>query len=453
MRLTDYHLRMIREQKRFDGFKQLDKLIPLSDSVLFGDEEESIVSALKGEGDESPVDMAEDTVGEYLGERYVVGLGSVTAAVHIALKLAAEKLYGSSSGISTPSGTGRGGVLCGQRVFCPDFASWKIVNPVIYEGGEPVFIDAGDDNWAMDPEVLEMAFAQYPDVRIVIISHVYGFPGKVQEIKKICEEHGAVLIEDASLALGAKISGRFVGTIGDYGVIGFDEGGIVTGYGGAMLIVDDCYSYNKARYWADGAKSPRAWPQHDELGYDYRMNRFSAAMINRQMVHIDEIIAKKKAIYDRYEKQLRQELMIMIPVDEYAEPNYCISSVLMDSNIAFDEVRDDRDYTFTDGHGTTSPMEIYEVMKAFNVECKPVYKSLHLQPVFRMYEQFTLSGGIRRYEDFFQDEYSFRCDRALDLSKGAVCLPSSISLTEEEQDYVIALLYSCFDKKDLRRLA
>lgn len=183
MRLTDYNLKKIRGQKRFLGLEQFDRPIRLSSPLLHGDEEETLKKALLDNENEL-VDKAEEAVGSYLNREYVVGVNSATGAMHMALKLAAERLYGSSSGLSTPDRAGRGGSLYGKRVFCPEFTSADIINPVIYEGGEPVFIDAAGGNWGLDPEVLEMAFETYPDVKIVIMSHMYGFPGKVMEVKR-----------------------------------------------------------------------------------------------------------------------------------------------------------------------------------------------------------------------------------------------------------------------------
>ena len=176
-------------------------------------------------------------------------------------------------------------------------------------------------------------------------------------------------------------------------------------------------------------------------------------MIASQMVHLDESIAKKKAIYEHYKEQLDETIMPINYINKGDEPNYNITGMICDSNICFEEARTDRHYVFSAAHGTASPMEIYEGLEAFNVESRSMYKPMHLQPVFRMYEQITLDGGIRQYEDFYQDNYSLRCDRSLWLFNSGICLPSDLRMTEEEQDIVVAIIGACFDKPDLNRLA
>ena len=175
------------------------------------------------------IDWLEETAAGYIGVKYAAALNSGTAALHLAVKLAAERLYGSSSGISTPDGLGSGGSLKGRRVFCSDFTSASVAAPILYEGGEPVFIDASMGDWNMDPEVLAIAFEQFPDVKLVVYAHIYGFPGQIDEIRKICREHGALLIEDASESLGARYKGKQTGSFGDYGVLSFGSSGIITG--------------------------------------------------------------------------------------------------------------------------------------------------------------------------------------------------------------------------------
>ena len=444
MKMPDIHKKQICSQPRFDGLEMFEKPILLSSPMYYGDENELFAKAL--ENGEANVSLLEEFVAKYIGVEYMAAVSSVTAAVHLALKLAAEKIYASSSAISTPTGTGREGALYGKRVFCPDFVSADIVNPILYEGGEPVFLDASDTDWGMDPEVLSMAFDTYPDVKIVIASHIYGFTAQMKQIKKICEEHGALLIEDASSSFGAKIAGQRAGSIGDYGVLGFGNSSIISAFGGGAY-----YSYKKADYWAHGSVGTPAWRQHAELGYDYAMSPLTAILIAGQMAHLDENIAKKKVIYEHYLERFDETLMLMNPIIEGDEPNYNMPGMFSDSGVSFFEAKSEKLYVYRDQHGAAGPMEIYDVLEAFNVESAPMYKPMHMQPVFRMYDQITLDGGIRRYEDFAQDDFILRCNRSEEMFNSGLCLPSDLRMTTEEQDKVIDIIYACYSKQDLRR--
>ena len=251
--MTELAAKCMRDEPRFSGLKKFDKKICLSSPTMHGEELEYIKQAyltnrISTVGEN--IDRLEDTAAKYAGVQNAVALSCGTAAIHLAVKLAAESLYGSSSGISTPNGLWAGGSLSGKRVFCSDFTFAATVNPVIYEGGEPVFIDVSPDDWNMDPEALEAAFEKYPDVKIVVLVHLYGFPGQIDKIKKICEKHGALLIEDAAESLGAKYKGKPTGSFGDYGVFSFNDNKIITGSSGGMLLTNDRYSAAKARKWS-----------------------------------------------------------------------------------------------------------------------------------------------------------------------------------------------------------
>ena len=374
--------------------------------------------------------------------------------------MAAENLYGSASGISTPQKLGKGGSLYEKRVFVSDFAPASIAFPVLYEGGEPIFIDCGDADWSMDPKVLSMAFEKYPDVQIVIFNYAYGYPGQALEIRKICNEYDAILIEDASESLGAEMYVEYKGKkvpvpaamAGDYTVLDFGRGRIVDGDGGGMLLTDDHYSAKKAEYWSLGSYADAPWNQHEELGYDYRMDDLTPARIRGQMAHANEIIEKRKQIYQRYAKKLQSDLVYMIPVGEDTKPNFWLSAMTCESNIVFAETRDERNYTYTDGHGTASPMEIIEAMMAFGAECRPLYKPLCMQPLFANHEHVTLDGFRRTYKDFYQDRFSHKCHRAKEYFLNGLCLPADITMTEEEQEKIIEIVFACFDKPELDRL-
>lgn len=447
--MTEVAAKCIRQQPRFRGIKKFENKVPLLSPVIHSDGVEYI-KKLFASGEN--VSRLEEEVAACIGTKYAVALNSCTAAIHLALKLAAEKIYGSASGVSTPDGLGKGGALFGRRVFCPDFAPVSAVHPVIYEGGEPVFIDASSEDWCMDPEVLADAFDRYPDVKIVILSHVYGFPGQVVKVREICKEHGAVLIEDASENLGATVNDQQTGSFGDYGILGFGTDKIITGGSGGMLLTNDAYSARKAKYWATQAQAGALWEQHEELGYSYQMDDITAAVIRGQFCHLPGHIARKKEIYDRYLEKLNGDVVLMNPVGEGTKPNYLISCMTSESNILFRETRSGRDYTYTDQHGTAAPMEIYDALKAFGAQARPVYKPLHMQPVFRNYEQITLDGCLREYREFGQDDFWVRCDEGKRIFESGLCLPSDIQMTEEEQDRVVEIVNACFCERMMDRV-
>lgn len=470
--MTEVSKKWIREQERFKGIfdgnvyqeGKFQKRIPLSSIQIYDECREYMNQAMEAGFDGVQIDQFEKELAKYMGLKYAVAVSSGEAALHLALKLAAEKLYGSSTGISTPCGLGNGGSLYGKKVFCSDLTTADMVNPIVFEGGEPVFIDASDMDWCMDPEVLELAFQKYPDVKIVVMNHAYGFPGDVLGISKLCFEHDALLIECVGEALGAAYwvgmdepdtgDGTWgkAGALGDYCVLGFGADQMMGPSGGALL-TRDFYESEKAKYWATGAKIVTAWNQHEELGYDYVMDALDAAMLRGQLVHMDELIEKKKAIYERYYEKLEGALAYVIPARDGTKPNYWVTTMTCESNIQFMETRNDRWYTYQDLHGTAAPMEIYDALDAFDVASRPVYKPMSMQPVYRNNEHFTLDGAWRLYESFRNDTFWLRCDRARQYYESGICLPSDVGMTVEEQDKIIDIIYACYDKADLSRLA
>lgn len=444
--MTDVAAGCIRKQQRFLGIEKFDKKVALTSSMVYADGLENINEVLASgwTATEEAVHGLETETAGYIGVRHAVALNSGTAAVHLALKLAAERLYGRSTGVSTLDSGGKGGALLGRRVFCPDFASVSLTTPVLYEGGEPVFIDASPEDWCMDPEVLEIAFSRYPDVKIVIMSHIYGFPGQIKRVKEICREHGALLIEDVSESLGAAVYGQKAGSFGDYSVLSFGRSRMITGGCGGMLLTDDVYSAKKAAYWASLAKARAPWNQHEELGYHYAMDGMTAAMIRSQVRHLSGYIARKKEIYDRYLEKLNRDVICMNPIGEGTEPNYWAPCMLSESNIAFQETRSGRDYTYTNQHGTAAPMEIYDALEAFGAESCPVYKPMHMQPLFQHCDQITLDGGRWTYQDFYQDDFWVRCNEGKHIFEHGLCLPSDVRMTREEQERVVEIVNACF---------
>lgn len=452
--MTDVAARCIREQPRFRGiFKdngKFDGNIALVLPAVHGDEGEYIEKSLRSGFSGENIDELEQETAKRIGVRNAVALKSGMDAAHMAVKLAAEKIYGSTSGVRFRGGFGKDGVLSGLRVFCSDFMLPAAVNLIIDEGGEPVFIDVSAEDWSMDPEVLQIAFQKYQDVKLVIMNHAYGFPGQIKEVKRICREHGALLIEDASESLGAKIDGQQIGSFGDYGILDFGTDKIITGSSGGMLLVNDHYSYQKAKNWAMHSNTASSCGQFEEIGNNCIMSDIIAGVVRSQFQHLEEHIAKKKAIYRRYLEKFDDDFISMNPVREGTEPNYWISCMTCNSNIQFQETRSGRDYTYTDQHGTASPMEVYDALAAFGAQSSPVYMPLSIYPGFKNYDQISLDGSRRlwRFED---DGFWVRSNVSKDCFGRGLCLPSDIRMTEGEQDRVIDIVYACFSKSDLDR--
>ncbi len=452
--MTEYAAKLLREEPRFYGNKAFEKRVPFSSKVMYDEETEFVRAALEdGETGTTGknIDIIEEGLAAFAGVKYAVALNSRTAAIHMAVKLAAERLYGASSGITTPDGSGKGGALSGKRVFCPDFAPASVVNPVIFEGGEPVFVDMSRSDFGMDPEVLRLAFARYPDVKLVIMYHAYGFLGQIAAVRNICNEHEALLIEDASECPGASVNGKRAGSFGDYGMIGFGEESIIPVGVGSMLLVDDDYSARKVRYWSAGAHADAKWNQHEELGYEYGLNNVAAGMIRGQIVHLEEHRDRKKEIYEHYRNSLNEEMFAMNPAGEDAAADYSVSCVVLESGIQFQEMRSERKYQYLSQHGTAAPMEILDALDAFNAECRLPWKPLSAQPVYGQYDQFTLDGGKRTYELFYRDTFFQRCNESSYVFAHGLCLPSGLGMTIEEQDRVIDIIRDCFRAPDFER--
>ncbi len=392
----------------------------------------------------SNLNAFEDVCKNYMGAEYVVGLSSGTAGIHLAIKLAAEKLYGSSSGISTPNGLGAGGSLYGKRVFCTDLTFDATINPILYEGGEPIFIDSEYETWNMDPKALEKAFEIYPDVKLVVTAHLYGTPGKIDEIKAICEKHGALLIEDAAESMGATYKGKQTGTWGDYGVVSFNGNKLITGSAGGALICSNSYDADKARKWSTQAREAAPWYQHEELGYNYRMSNIIAGIIRGQFEYIDEHIAAKKSIYERYKEGLKDLPVNMNPVGgNETAPNYWLSCLIIDKDALAESNRSERSVTYILEAGKSSPSEILEAMAYFNAEGRPIWKPMHMQPMYRNNAYITVGGSGRGVSNAYI-EGGNAVDVSRDIFDRGLCLPTDIKMSPEDQDKVIEIIKRCF---------
>ena len=370
----------------------------------------------------------EKQVGECLGGQYAVALSSGTAALHLAVRLAGQKLYGHPE-------TGHG-TLEGRKVFCSDMTFDATLNPVIYENGEPVFVDTEYDTWNMDPAALERAFELNPDVKLVIAANLYGTPAQFHEIRQICDDHGALLIEDAAESLGAFMkekdgSTRQSGTFGDYNCISFNGNKIITGSAGGMLLSNDKEEIEKARKWSTQSRDPAPWYQHSELGYNYRMSNVIAGVVRGQWLHLEEHIAQKKMVYERYREGLAGLPLKMNPfLSDQMEPNYWLSCCLIDKDAMCAQTRTDREASFLTEPGKSCPTEIMEAMAAINAEGRPIWKPMHLQPMYQGFDFITAEeGGV---------------DVGADIFERGLCLPSDNKMTAEVQSRIIDSIKRCF---------
>ena len=373
---------------------------------------------------------------ETIGVNYAVGLSCCTAALHLCVKLAGERLYG-----KPPIGVG---AVHQHRVFCSDMTFDATVNPIVYEQGIPVFIDTERDTWNMDPKALEKAFEMYPEVKLVMFAHLYGFPGKIAEIKSICEKHGALLIEDAAEAMGATINGKPAGSFGDYSAVSFNGNKIITGSAGGCLLTNQIEDANKARKWATQAREAAAWYQHEEVGYNYRMSNVVAGMIRGQYPYLGEHIAQKKAIYERYKEGLKDFPVTMNPFDENdSVPNYWLSALLIDKDAMCKQVRSDNEALYGAEHGKSCPTEILEAISLLNADGRPIWKPMHLQPMYRMHEFVTVAGtGRCRTNAYIEGGVE---DVGADIFNRGLCLPSDNKMTQEQQDAIIDTIHRCFE--------
>ncbi len=369
------------------------------------------------------IDMVEKLTCESIGCNYAVGLSNGTSALHLAMKLA--------------------GVKQGDKVFCSDMTFAATVNPVIYEGGVPVFIDSERDTWNMSPVALEKAFELYPDCKVVVLVNLYGVPAKLDKIQEICKKHGAILIEDAAESLGATYQGKQTGTFGDYGVISFNGNKIITGSSGGMLLTDDLESANKARKWSTQSRENAPWYQHEEVGYNYRMSNVIAGVVRGQFGYLDEHIARKKEIYLRYKEGLKDLPVTMNPyIEGEMEPNFWLSCMLIDKDAMCQQVRSENEVLYRKETGKSCPTEILETLASYHAEGRPIWKPMHMQPIYRNNPFITEKGNGRCQTNAYLASEVW--DIGADIFDRGLCLPSDIKMTEEEQNKVIEIIKSCF---------
>lgn len=414
-------------------FKPFEKRVYLSSPTMHGEELQYITEAYNtnwmstvGEN----LNEIEKQIAKKIGCNYAVALSSGTAALHLAMKLA--------------------GIKPGDKVFCSDVTFDATVNPVVYEGGVPVFIDTEYDTWNMDPVALEKAFELYPEVKVVVVAHLYGTPGKVEDIREICKKHHAVIVEDAAESFGATYKGVQTGTFGDYNVISFNGNKIITGSAGGMFLTDSEEDANKVRKWSTQSRENAPWYQHEELGYNYRMSNVIAGVVRGQLPYLEEHIAQKKAIYERYKEGFRDLPVQMNPYDEKnSEPNFWLSCMLINPEAMCRQVRGETEALYISEPGKSCPTEILETLMKYNAEGRPVWKPMHMQPIYRMNPFVTREGDGRAKTNAYISGGAVGkdgkpLDIGMDLFHRGLCLPSDNKMTPEQQDQIIEIVKSCF---------
>lgn len=425
--------------KRKNDWKPFESKVWLASPTMHGEEMKYVTEAYDTNWMSTVganINEVERLAAEQAGVKYAVALSCCTAALHLCVKFAGEKLYGKPA-ISH-------GAVEGKRVFCSDMTFDATLNPVVYEGGIPVFIDTERDTWNMDPVALEKAFEMYPGVKLVVAAHLYGFPAKIDELRAVCDRHGALLIEDAAESMGAAYKGKQTGGFGDYAAISYNGNKIITGSSGGCLLTNDLEVANKARKWSTQAREAAAWYQHEEVGYNYRMSNIIAGVIRGQYPHLKEHIAQKKAIWERYKEGLKDLPVSMNPYEtENAEPNYWLSALLIDEEAMCRQVRGETEALYIAEEGKTCPTEILEAISSINAEGRPIWKPMHMQPMYRMHEFVTVSGSGRAKTNAYIAGHAI--DVGADIFQRGLCLPSDNKMTEEQQDRIIEVIRACFE--------
>ena len=409
-----------------NSFKPLENRAWLSSPTMHGDELKYMTEAFRtnwmstvGEN----INEIERQIAEKIGCGYAVALSSGTAALHLAVKLA--------------------GVKPGDKVFSSDMTFSATTNPIAYEGGEQVFIDTERDTWNMDPVALEKAFEMYPEVKVVVIANLYGTPGKMAELCEIAHRHGAVVVEDAAESLGATYEGRQTGTFGDIAAISFNGNKIITGSCGGALLTNSKEAADRVRKWSTQAREAAAWYQHEELGYNYRMSNVVAGVVRGQLPYLEEHIAQKRAIYERYREGFKGLPVSMNPYEAgKAEPNFWLSCLLIDEDAMCPQVRSEQEALYHSRPGKSCPTEILETLAQYNAEGRPIWKPMHMQPIYRMYGFVTRHGSGRAQTNAYIAGEAV--DVGADIFQRGLCLPSDNKLTPAQQDQIIEIVKACF---------
>lgn len=370
------------------------------------------------------INEVERIVAEKAGCKYAVALATGTSALHLAIKLA--------------------GVKRGDLVISSDMTFAATTNPIIYEGAIPIFIDTERDTWNMDPVALENAFKCYSQVKVAVIANLYGVPGKMDELCSVAEKYGALIIEDAAESFGATYKGKQTGTFGDIGIISFNGNKIITGSSGGMLLTNNQEQAEKVRKWSTQSRENAPWYQHEEIGYNYRMSNVIAGVVRGQLPHLEEHIAQKRTIYQRYQAAFKDLPVSMNPFDKSnSEPNFWLSCLLIKPEAMCKQIRGEQDELYIRESGKTCPQEILDALAQYNVEGRPIWKPMHMQPIFHMNPFVTANGNGRGQSNAYIA--GSRIDVGMDIFTRGLCLPSDNKMTAEQQSIIIEIVKSCFE--------
>ena len=417
-----------------NNFKKQDEKIWLSSPSMYADSMKYVQEAYETNWMSTVganIDEVEKNICEKVGCKYAVALSAGTAALHMAVKLS--------------------GVANSDKIFASDVTFAATINPVMYEGGEPIFIDTEYDTWNMDPIALEKAFELYPDVKLVVVAHLYGTPGKIDEIKKICDVHGAKIIEDAAESLGATYKGKQTGIFGDFSAISFNGNKIITGSAGGMFLTNSLDDANKVRKWSTQSRENASWYQHEEIGYNYRMSNVIAGVVRGQIPYLDKHIEQKKAIYERYKEGFKDLPVQMNPYDEEnSVPIYWLSCMIIDPEAMCKQVRGEQEELYTPEHGKSCPTEILEAISSIGAEGRPVWKPMHMQPIYRMNGFVTREGNGRAKTNAYISggavgEDGKPLDVGVDIFHRGLCLPSDNKMSIGQQNEIIKVIRACFE--------
>lgn len=433
----------IRSDSRFNGIIPFSKKIWLSSPTMHGEEQKYVEEAFRtnwvstlGEN----INEIERQIAELLGVKHAVALSSGTAALHLAIRRCGEKLYGLPH-------IGHG-TLEGKRVFCSDMTFSATVNPVAYEGGEAIFVDTEKETWNMSPEALEKAFEMYPDVKLIVLAHLYGTPAKIDEIKSIVAKHNALIVEDAAESVGAtyKTSDGWkqTGSFGDIGVISFNGNKVITGSSGGMVLCQEVEDANKIRKWSTQSCEAAPWYQHEEIGFNYRMSNLIAGVIRGQLPYLKEHLKQKKLIYARYKEGLKNLPLRLNPFDEEkSSPNFWLSCAIIEPEGMCETVQGEQEYLYKTEKGKSCPQEILDALISFNAWGRPIWKPMHLQPIYRENPFITVKGNGRGQTNAYIE--SEVVDVGKDIFKRGLCFPSDNKMSTEEQDKIIEIIKRCFE--------
>lgn len=343
------------------------------------------------------VDGFENDLATWLGKKsanplHVVALSSGTAAIHLALVML--------------------GVGPGDEVICQSFTFAASANPVVYQGATPVFVDSEPDTWNMDPELLRQAIDDRLRVtgklpKAIIPVHLYGTPARMNEIRSVAAAYGIPVLEDAAEAIGSEYDGQYCGTLGTYGALSFNGNKMITTSGGGALICPDEESARRVKFYATQARENFPYYQHEKIGYNYRLSNISAGVGRGQMYVLDEHIARRRAIHELYVEKLKNTpgITVMQPRSNVdSRPNYWLSTILVNPQEA----------------GVTW-QELSARLTAADIESRPLWKPMHLQPVF---------ANAPRYVNGVSEA----------LFAQGLCLPSGPLVTDENVDRIIEII-------------